>query len=125
MSLNCPICRKHFPAHTLRHQLVCSQCGNPLLAKLTAATWTFLSLAVIFNGFIALVWLALTGPASIPDALRGALILIIPWGFVSWGLFLWTFSTLTHLSLDLDQLPNGRPICRPSTRHYHREATAS
>lgn len=134
MSIHCPVCKHRFPLYSLRSRFPCTHCGNPLAAQLAAPSLTFLFLFLIVNGFIALVWWMLSQPdpatTAVAPATQGEwdrypMFLIILDCFLSWGLFVWIFNTITHIGLDLTQLPDGRPHHRTSTRHYHaKEASA-
>ena len=133
MSLHCPVCRHRFDLSRLRRRIDCPNCENPLASHLAAPGLTFLFLFVVVNGFIALAWWALsqsdqTGisqPVILGDWNRYPMFLIILACLISWGLFVWIFNTITHITLDLKKLPGGRPLQRISQRHYQaKEAPA-
>ena len=133
MSLHCPVCKHRFGLCSLRRRLTCPNCENPLATQLAAPTLTFLFLFAVVNGFIALAWWALSqpDPARIPlPSIQGVqdrypMVLIILGCLISWGLFVWIFNTITHITLDLRKLPDGRPLQRTSHRHYQaKEASA-
>ena len=125
MSINCPICKKRYAILSLHRQFDCSKCGNPLVAHLKYPTLTFLALASVINGFLALVWLVLSGPVFSQATMINPMLLIIPCVLSTWGLFAWIFNTLTHLSLDRAKLPDGKALRRISGRHYRPETASN
>ena len=126
MSVHCPICKHHIPLYRLRHRLVCRHCENPLEVHLAAPVLTFAFLCAAVNGFIALVWWTLSQPDPNKDNVpnpsgdwdRYPMFLIILGCFLTWGLFLWIFKTVTHVTLDRQRLPDGNPRQRTSSRHF-------
>lgn len=125
MTIHCPVCRSHLPAYSLRTRITCDQCSNPLIANRKAAQWTFAALALLINGFIALVWLVLAESHASDDLIRGASMLMLPCGLITWALFAWISNLLTYVVLDKDSLPDGKAICRPSKRHYRPKVAVS
>lgn len=93
------------------------------MAQLKAPILTFLSLFLVVNGFLALVWLANSGadpgkggiPVA-PGETLPALLFILGLLF-SWGLFVGIFRTLTRVSLDQDRLTEGRSGRHRPHRH--------
>ena len=66
MGLRCPFCHHKIPLYRLRSRFVCRHCTNPLRARLAAAMMTFLFLFIASDGFLVLVWWALSLPVPAP-----------------------------------------------------------
>lgn len=106
MSVRCPVCHLRIPLLRLRGTMVCEECRTTLRGHFMPPLLTFLCLSAITNGFLILVWwlLSQAGPAT--DTVNYGqtnwqgfpLLLFLLDIALTWGLFVWIFRTLAHVS---------------------------